>query len=514
MGEGMPFTADQVIANVLALAPDSAGYWVAYSGGLDSHVLLHALAAVREQLPAPLVAVHVNHNLQSAAADWDAHCRAVCADLNIEYRSLSVDARHANGESPEAAARAARYRAITELLPAGQVLLTAHHQDDQAETLLLQLLRGAGPKGLAAMPESSALGQGRLLRPLLAVSRAELQAYAEQQELRWIEDPSNAQLDYDRNYLRHNILPLLQQRWPATSAVLARGARHQADAAQLLYELAAIDLQDNEGHSSTSRHSVIPTQAGIHVDTLPTAVLNPGLRRDDDSVETGQRSISSSQTEAVRGDHLKSGSDPCLPLSVSTALTLSAPRRANLLRHWLHRCGAPVPSAAILARIEQDVLRAGMDAMPCVAWGSVCVRRYRDQIFVDSYTDTAGKVAGMLWAADQPVSLAGGVLSPEPGLGVGVARRHLADRPLRIEFRRGGERLQPAGRREHHTLKHLFQDAGVPPWERARVPLLYQDEALIAVAGYWVCEGFQAAVQEPGVRFNWSRAIVPDGSFW
>ena len=496
----MTFTPEQLLTKILALAPDAAGYWVAYSGGLDSHVLLHALAAVREQLPAPLRAVHVNHNLQSSADDWEMHCRAVCADLGIEYRSLSVDARHGTGESPEAAARAARYRAIAAVLPEGQVLLTAHHQDDQAETLLLQLLRGAGPKGLAAMPEHNDLGQGHLLRPLLAVSRAELQSYAEQQSLRWIEDPSNAQLDYDRNYLRHNILPLLQQRWPAASAVLARSARHQADAAQLLSELAAMDLQNNGGHSPWSSHSVIPAQAGIHVDTLPMA-------------EKGQTTISSTQAETACAEHLEC-SDPGLPLAVSKVLTLSAPRRANLLRHWLHRCGAPVPSAAILARIEQDVLRAAEDAMPCVAWGGVCVRRYRDHIFVDAYSDTAGKVAGMLWSADRPLSLAGGVLTPEPGLGQGVAARHLTGRPLRIEFRRGGERLRPAGRREHHTLKHLFQDAGVPPWERERVPLLYQDQALIAVAGYWVCEGFQAAVQEPGVRFNWSRAIVPDGSFW
>lgn len=469
----MPCVTEQLIAKISRLAPDATGYWVAYSGGLDSHVLLHAMAKVSEQLSAPLMAVHVNHNLQTAAVDWETHCRAVCADLGVEYRSLSVDARPSKGESPEAAARAARYRAFAELLPAGQVLLTAHHQDDQAETLLLQLLRGAGPKGLAAMPENSELGQGDLVRPLLDVSRAELRTYAEQQSLRWVEDPSNAQLDYDRNFLRHSVLPLLQQRWPATSAVLARSAQHQAVAAQLLDDLAVIDLEGQSGHSPIS-----VTQVG-----------SPG----DGS--------------------MKLGSDPVVPLSVSHVLALSAPRRANLLRHWLHCCGAPVPSTAVLTRIEQDVLQAAVDAAPCVAWGGVCVRRYRDNLFVDMDQNTSS-AAGMQWAIDQPLLLAGGVLTPVLGLGDGVAMRHLADRPLRVDFRQGGERLQPVGRREHHTLKHLFQDAGVPPWERKRVPLLYLDETLIAVAGYWVCEGFQAAEQESGVRFNWSRAIVPDGSIW
>lgn len=466
----MSFTSEQLIAKVLALAPDAAGYWIAYSGGLDSHVLLHAVAEMSEQLPAPLVAVHVNHNLQPAAEDWEAHCRAVCADLGVEYRSLSIDARPSKGESPEATARAARYRAFAELLPAGQVLLTAHHQDDQAETLLLQLLRGAGPKGLAAMPESSVLGHGHLVRPLLDISRAELRTYADQQSLRWIEDPSNAQLDYDRNFLRHSILPLLKQRWPATSLVLARSAQHQADAAQLLDDLALNDFK-------------------------------------------GQSPISSALSESFCADGLKSGADPVVPLSVSHVLALSAPRRANLLRHWLHCCGAPVPSTAVLARIEQDVLQAAVDAVPCVAWGGVCVRRYRDNLFVDMDQNTAN-ATGMHWVVDQPLVVAGGVLTPVPGRGEGVAMRHLTDRQLRVDFRRGGERLQPVGRREHHTLKHLFQDAGVPPWERKRVPLLYLDETLIAVAGYWVCEGFQAAVQEPGVCFKWSRAIVPDGSIW
>lgn len=459
----MPFTHEQLIAKVLELAPDAAGYWVAYSGGLDSHALLHALSRLRDQLPAAVGALHVNHNLQPAAQDWETHCRAVCADLGVEYRSCSVNAQHSEGESPEAAARAARYQALAELLPAQHVLLTAHHQDDQAETLLLQLLRGAGPKGLAAMPARMPLGQGKLLRPLLAVARRELLTYAEQQGLRWIEDPSNTLQGFDRNYLRHTVIPQLLGRWPAAAAVLARSAAHQAEAAQLLDELAGMDLR-------------------------------------------AQTPVSPNAAE-------KSGSVP-VTLSIRQLLTLSTPRRANLLRHWLQENAAPVPSTAILARIEQDVLHAMPDAAPRVAWGSVCLQRYRDQLFLSMHPEPPGTLADLEWTADRPLQVAGGVLTPVPEMGQGVATRHLAGRQLRVSFRHGGERLQPVGRHEHHTLKHLFQAAGVPPWERARVPLLYHNERLIAVAGYWVCEGFQPAQQEPGVCFKWSRAIVPDGSIW
>lgn len=489
----MPFDADQLLATVLALAPDAGGYWVAYSGGRDSHVLLHALAAARERLPGPLGAVHVNHNLQPGAGAWGQHCGAVCADLGIAYCGLSVQAGGRPGESPEAAARAARYQALTEALPPGHALLTAHHRDDQAETLLLQLLRGAGPKGLAAMPADAAFGRGRLVRPLLGFGQAELSAYADRHGLAWVEDPSNACIDYDRNFLRHRVLPLLRARWPALGAVLARGAAHQADAAALLDELAELDLE-----AAASGRAVVPAavRAGdprMHGDAA-------GGSGDD---ACGVARAASSIADA--------------PLSASRLLALSAPRRANLLRRWLRRQGAPTPSTAVLARIDRDLLQAAGDAQPCVAWGTVRLRRYRDRLFLDRRSE-APPSAGRDWSGTEPLNLPEGILTPVPAVGTGVARHHLATggsgRRLQVRFREGGERLQPAGRRGHHTLKHLFQEAGVPPWERARVPLIYRDDRLLAVAGYWVCEGFQAAADEPGVAFVWRRAIVPAGSFW
>lgn len=222
---------------------NAAAWRVAFSGGLDSTVLLHLLVGLGrlEKLPA-LSAIHVAHGLQSVAKDWPAHCQAVCQALEVPLQVEQVEVDRA-ASSLERAARNARYQAFERLLAPAEVLITAQHRDDQAETLLFRLLRGSGLKGLSSMPGQRALGAGILMRPLLATSRAELQAYAHKHQLVWVDDPSNADLQYSRNYLRHQVMPLLEQRWPAAGAVLARTAAHLAEAQSLLDELAAEDLR-------------------------------------------------------------------------------------------------------------------------------------------------------------------------------------------------------------------------------------------------------------------------------
>ncbi|MGI9321112.1 MAG: tRNA lysidine(34) synthetase TilS, partial [Thiogranum sp.] len=209
------------VEHLLKKLPRAREYWVAFSGGVDSHVLLHLLAEARRQLPGSLAAVHVNHQIQQQSGDWEIHCRSVCEELRVPFHLLRVQGKARAGESPEAAARTARYRALADWLPTDAVLTTAQHRDDQAETLLLQLFRGSGPRGLAAMPENSALGRGRLLRPFLETSRQAIVSYARAHRLRWIEDPSNTDTRYDRNLLRQRIMPELQQQWPGLSKVLA-----------------------------------------------------------------------------------------------------------------------------------------------------------------------------------------------------------------------------------------------------------------------------------------------------
>ena len=228
-----------------ALQPwQTAPRWrVAFSGGLDSSVLLHLLVklASYNTLP-PISAIHVQHGLQPVADQWPEHCRVICKELGVDLQVVSVQVR--SGTSLENRAREARYLAFKEALRAGEVLLTAQHQDDQAETLLFRLLRGAGVRGLTGMPAVRALGDGFLVRPLLNISRDELNSYALEQGLRWVEDPSNECLDHARNYLRHRVMPVLQQRWPAASRNMARAASHLDEAQQLLADLAEGDLRE------------------------------------------------------------------------------------------------------------------------------------------------------------------------------------------------------------------------------------------------------------------------------
>ncbi len=225
------------------LAPwrNAPAWHIAFSGGLDSTVLLHLLASLAktEALP-PLSAVHVHHGLQAAADAWPAHCQSVCDSLGVRLRILRVQVPP--GASLERAARDARYLAFAGVIGAGEVLLTGQHRDDQGETLLFRLLRGAGVRGLAAMPAHRTLAAGHLVRPLLEVARGELQAYAHQHHLKWIEDPSNADPRFSRNYLRHQVFPLLTQRWPQAASSLARTAEHLNEAQGLLDELAHMDL--------------------------------------------------------------------------------------------------------------------------------------------------------------------------------------------------------------------------------------------------------------------------------
>ncbi|HHO67652.1 MAG TPA: tRNA lysidine(34) synthetase TilS, partial [Gammaproteobacteria bacterium] len=420
--------ADDIIRQL----PPARAYWVAFSGGLDSRVLLEMLARNRARLAAPLGAVHVDHGLHAESEQWGEHCRRVCQRLGVDHAALRVDAAAAPGQSPEAAAREARYRALRDWLPADACLLTAQHRDDQAETLLLQLLRGAGPRGLAAMPRQAAFGRGLLLRPLLDVPRQALRDWAERQGLDWIEDPSNADTRYDRNYLRHVVLPALARRWPAAAGTLARAAAHQAEQAELARALADIDLQ------------------GCRV----------------------------AAAEA---------------LSVTGLLALPAPRRTNLLRHWVALQGLPPPPRRVLARVTPELLACRPDATPCVHWPGAELRRYRDALYLSAPLPPPPAGLRLAWRPAQPLELAaaGGVLSARPVSGGGLDAARFGAR-LEIRFRAGGERLRPAGRSHRHALKKLLQAAGVPAWERERLPLVYADGELVAVPGLCVAEGCQA----------------------
>ncbi len=443
----MAFTPEDLRPQLPPLKPGQT-LWVALSGGLDSTVLLHALVAL--ELPLALKALHVNHQISPNANTWEAHCLQLCEHLGVELVAEKVAVQSA-GRGLEDAARAARYRVFHTHVQAGDCLCTAHHQDDQSETLLLRLLRGAGPRGLAAMARERPLGDARLLRPLLSVSRADLEAYARAQHLRWVEDESNGDTDYDRNYLRQTLIPLFRQRWPAFDRRLGLTARLCGESELLLEELAAMDL----------------------------AVLDARPER------LGQS------------------------LSLPALMTLSRPRRHNVLRYWLRQQGMDVPEQQHLEQLETQLSDAREDGEVCIRWAGQSLRPYRQRMYaLPALVDSENWPSQSFSLSDgESLQLplpAGGclALSFSPNLPTGGGLRSMTG-VLRLDWRQGGERCQPEGRAHSQTLKKLLQEYGLEPWWRDRLPLLYCGDQLVAVGDLWVCKGFAADRGQPGYQLHW-----------
>ncbi|MBK1642072.1 tRNA lysidine(34) synthetase TilS [Chromatium okenii] len=418
-----------LLATVLRALRPAPQYWIAYSGGLDSTALLFAAAAIRQHLSGTLNAIHLNHGLQPDAVDWEAHCQKHCAALAIPLTIRHLELQPRSGESVEAVARAARYQAFSEVLQADAVLLTAHHADDQAETLLLALLRGSGVQGLAAMPLEMALGAGRLVRPLLAVTRAALLAYAQTQQLDWIDDPSNALPRFDRNFLRQKVVPLLRERWPAVTATLTRSASHCATAARVVEQVAAQQLA---------------TLGGTRLGTLDIG---------------GLRQLESSLQQAV-------------------------------LRLWLKNNGFRAPDTRQLLRISTEMLTARADARPLVTWTGCEIRRYRLDLFALPPLPPP-PTATLLWtvgATNMPLEL-----PLELGQLHWLPASDAASRDwtLRVQFGKSGIRCE-RGAGQSGELKRLYQAHGVPEWWRPYVPLVFNGEQLLAVAGVCHCQTLAA----------------------
>jgi tRNA(Ile)-lysidine synthase len=430
--------ARRVLARLaeLAAGEEPERYVVAFSGGLDSTALLHVLASARPVHGRALLAVHVHHGLQEAADRFEAHCGQVASELSVELvvRRVAVPAGDPRGT--EAAAREQRYAALAALARRGDHVLTAHTRDDQAETLLLNLMRGSGATGLSGIAARRPLGDALLLRPLLDVTRAEIAAYAAAHALRWCEDPTNVDTGFDRNFLRREILPALGRRWPGATASLARSAALLAEAAELAADLAEHDL------------------AGLGGD--PARLDLPGLRR------------------------------------------LSAPRRRNVLRHAVRRLGLPAPPAGPLEQVAGELVTAAPDAAPLVRWDGAEVRRYRDRVYLLAARVRAAQPGTLGIGRDAALGPGLGSLRLEPCAEGGLSPA-LAQAGLEIRFRAGGEKLKPR-RRHTRTLKKLFQEAGVVPWMRACVPLLYAGERLVAVADRWIAEDAWSA---PGYAVRW-----------
>lgn len=425
--------------------PQPRAYWVGLSGGLDSVVLLHQLCTIRDRLGVGLHAIHCDHGLQSDSADWAQYCQALCDEWSVPCRVERLQISPQTGESLESLARQARYQAFAEVIGDQGMLLTAHHQDDQAETLLLQLLRGAGVAGLAAMPLIAPLERGWLARPLLSCGQADLEAYARDHALEWIDDPSNESLDFDRNFLRHRVMPLLQSRWPAAAASISRSAGLCAEVNQIVRSVAENDLARCRGVSH--------------------------YRQD------------------IR----------CLQ-------NLPRERRASLLRAWVADVGLPPMPGRKLQQVFDDVIAARPDAAPLLSWEGAQLRRYRETLWL--MPTLSEPVAGqcLAWSGIQPLPLPAdlGQLGAV-GAATGIDRSRFEQGHKEVRFRSEGLRCTPAGRQGSRPLKKLFQELGVPPWLRKRLPLLFIDGKLAAVGDYVVCGDFAAAPGEPAITLVWQR---------
>ena len=417
--------------------PSSACFWVAYSGGLDSQVLLHALSRL---LPKKrLRALHVNHGWHVDSTRWAAICLQTCEKLNTPCEVITIDPHPKPGESLEAYARVARYNALARKIPLGDFLLTAHHRNDQAETLLLQLLRGSGLKGLASMPFCQEFSKTYLLRPLLNFTRVELHRYAQEHQLTWIEDDSNKDLRFNRNYIRHQVLPLIQQRWPQADKTIARAAANLAEAQSLLNEIAHQDWSLLKGPASNI-------------------------------------------------------------LIISSLQKLNTYRRTNVLRYWLKQLGCSLPSQKQLQLID-IFLKSRVDASPQMNWGNVQLRRYQDYIYALKLIKNEKNFEAKFipWKLGQTIILPTlDQLITKQVLGAGLNYSLFKERQVDVTFRQGGERFYASNRQGSHPLKKLFQEWGIPPWQRNKIPLLYYQKQLIAVVGYDIDPRFAAKQHELG----------------
>jgi tRNA(Ile)-lysidine synthase len=422
---------------------------VALSGGPDSAALLAAAAALKGEFRGlPLRAVHIDHGLQSAAADFRKNCQSLGDHLGVELSVIAVVVQNEPGASIEAAARDARYAALAVHLRPGECLLTAHHREDQAETLLMQALRGAGIKGMSAMPVCRELGAGWHVRPVLEVAGNALRQFGAHLLQFQSIDPMNGDLRFDRVYLRKEIWPRIEQHWPGATIALSRAAGHLAEA---------------------------------------QAILDMSARAD-----------------AAR---LRDGEELSLP-----ALRCLAPvRRANAVRWWLSEKGLEAPPAARLGEALRQLLGAEEDQQPAIVWGGKALRRYRQRMFVTDAVppslDAAPRLAQWLVRPGASVELGAQLgrltwIAQHGGIAVDRLPATVA-----VRRRAGGETLKPAASAKTQSLQHLCQSWGVLPWMRDALPLVFAGDELIAVADMWA-DARWCAAEAPGLRIEWSNAPI------
>ncbi|MDP1996206.1 MAG: tRNA lysidine(34) synthetase TilS [Gallionella sp.] len=454
----------RVAAHFAPLLPAHSTILIGLSGGVDSVVLLHLLHQLAPRFSWQLSALHVHHGISPNADAWADFCAGLCAQHAIPLQIEHVDIAPLRAHGIEAAARKLRHAAFSS--QKCDFVALAHHADDQAETLLLQLLRGAGVRGASAMPVLSLSkrpllahdGSPDLLRPLLRCSRREILNYAAAHDLRWIEDESNADDSYPRNFLRHRLLPLLEEKFPAYRDTLTRSAQHFAEASELLDDLARLDAADSSPFPASGRE--------------------------------------------VRGE------DGEPRLEVSRLQFLSRPRAKNLLRYFLYSQGAPMPQTVQLDDMLHQLCGARQDAAVCIEYdGYWQVRRYQGRVYALRAPGGFDRNFVLSWHGEEELDwLALNVrLHFDRMQGAGISLAKLQRAPVTLRLRQGGETLRPHPNAATRTLKNLLQEQHIPPWQRDRLPLLFCGDTLICVPGVAIAAEYLANVDDAGVLVNLLR---------
>ncbi len=434
---------------------------IAYSGGIDSQVLLHALVQLRHKrlISNEITVCHVNHGLSKNADSWQTLAEQECIKLSVNLVVKRVNVQEKAQQSLEALARDARYSALKSLREKKSIVLTGHHSDDQSETFLLALKRGAGLKGLSAMSEQIQLGQHVLVRPLLSISRQEIEEYANIHQLQWVEDESNFDTCFDRNFIRQEIMPLLRQRWPSINSTINRSASHCLSGQALLDELGAQDLV------------------------------------------------------------LCKASDMCLHVDV--LISLSPARFNNLIRFFMAQYHYLMPSTEQLLQLRQQ-LQAGEDKSPQVKVAEHVFRRFKNTLFLTSefsdisdwhqqvilfngtglidkkvmiLPDNLGKLifnTNTVTSSDTSTKLPH-ISLPEYGQQVSVRFRHENPKCL------------PHFRQHSRTVKKVLQELNIAPWQRKRIAFLYYDDELVSAIGYFICQAFVESNPELGMQIHQTK---------
>lgn len=428
--------------------------YVGYSGGLDSHVLLHVIIELIGKKR--ITAVHVNHQLSSNSDIWQKHCEDRCLELGVDIICKTVSIKN-RGTGIEGAARDARYSVFEKLLKKNDLLILAHHADDQIETMLFRLFRGSGIKGMSGMPISRILGNGELYRPLLPFFRRDLESYASANQINWIEDDSNLDIAFDRNFIRHKLIPTINERWPNSPLKLNRSANIFAESDFLVNVLAQKDFK-------------IVTEVSERVGWS---------------------------------------------ISIDKLNGFETIRQKNILRYWFNLHNLTLPSYAVLDNALNQMISSKIDAEPIVSWGDLQLRRFNKKLYLlplnfedPNYSVKKKKGRELLeknsikWDGSSQLILPDSSslcvkLKMKGGLRIDVKKN------LEIRFRSGGERCKPKGRSGSNTLKKLFQEYSLEPWLRNNIPLIYIDNRLAAVGDLWVCDEFCAEPDELGIQLEW-----------